>query len=90
MPNLIARGLSFAYDGAEKDIFTDLDLVIDTGWRSALVGANGRGKTTLLRLRSGALIPDRGEVERPLECLLFSTEAEADLTAFEAAKDVSA
>lgn len=89
MPNLICRGLSFAHDGAEANLFTDLELVIDTGWRAALVGANGRGKTTLLRLLAGELAPDRGEVERPVDCLLFSSEAEGALTAFEAAKDVS-
>lgn len=89
MPNLICRALSFAYDGAETETFRDLDLVIDSGWRTALVGANGRGKTTLLRLLAGELQPDRGELERPLDCLLFSTEAAAGMTAFEAAKDVS-
>jgi lincosamide and streptogramin A transport system ATP-binding/permease protein len=87
--NLICRGLSFAYDGAESETFTNLDLVIDTGWRAALVGANGRGKTTLLRLLAGVLRPDRGEVERPVSCLLFSSEAAPGLTAFAAAKDVS-
>ncbi len=89
MPNLICRALSFAYDGAESETFRDLDLVIDTGWRSALVGANGRGKTTLLKLLAGVLTPDSGEIERPLPALLFSTDAVSGCTAFEAAKDVS-
>lgn len=89
MSNLICRALSFAYDGAESETFEDLDLVIDTGWRSALVGANGRGKTTLLRLLAGELEPDRGEIERSVQCLLFSTDSPSGLTAFEAAKDVS-
>jgi lincosamide and streptogramin A transport system ATP-binding/permease protein len=88
VPNLICRALSFAYDGAESETFTNLDLVIDTRWRAALVGANGRGKTTLLRLLAGELLPDRGEIERPASCLLFSSEAAPGLTAFEAAKDV--
>jgi lincosamide and streptogramin A transport system ATP-binding/permease protein len=89
VPNLICRALSFAYDGAESEIFKDLDLVIDTGWRSALVGANGRGKTTLLRLLAGSLLPDRGSIERPTRCLLYGTETVSSGTAFEAAKDVS-
>ncbi len=89
MSNLICRALSFTYDGAESELFKDLDLVIDTGWRSALVGANGRGKTTLLRLLAGELEPDRGEIERTTACLLFSSVAEPGLSAFAAAKDVS-
>ena len=64
MSTIICRHLSFGYPGVEGDIFKDLDLVIDTQWRSALVGRNGRGKTTLLRLLQGELDPDRGAVER--------------------------
>jgi len=44
---IICRRLSFGYVGSATDVFTDLDLIVDTRWRSALVGRNGRGKTTL-------------------------------------------
>lgn len=64
MSTIICRHLAFGYPGAEGDIFENLDLVIDTQWRSALVGRNGRGKTTLLRLIQGELEPDRGAIER--------------------------
>ena len=64
MSTIICRHLTFGYPGTEGTIFEDLDLVIDTQWRSALVGRNGRGKTTLLRLIQGELEPDRGAVER--------------------------
>ena len=37
-------------------------LAIDRGERIALVGRNGEGKTTLLRVLDGQLPPDRGEV----------------------------
>lgn len=89
MPNLICRGLSFAYDGSASSLLTDLDLVIDTGWRAALVGANGRGKTTLLKLLAGVLEPDRGVVERPLPCRLFTERRDAAHTAWAAAKDMA-
>ncbi len=72
MPNLICRNLSFAYPGGEREVFTHLNLIIDTGWRTALVGGNGRGKTTLLKLLAGRLAPDTGEIERPVSCMLFS------------------
>ena len=81
MPNLICRGLSFAYDSSESNLFTELDLTIDTRWRAALVGANGRGKTTLLKLLAGDLTPDRGEIERPVRTLRFAAEADPTLGA---------
>ncbi len=92
MPNLICRGLSFAYDGAgsEKDIFSNLDLVLDTEWRAALVGANGRGKTTLLRLLAGELEPDRGAIERPVSTLLYTDRIQNEgLTAWESAREMA-
>ncbi len=64
MATIICRSLTFGYAGTEGNVFEDLDLAIDTQWRSALVGRNGRGKTTLLRLIHGELVPDRGAVER--------------------------
>ena len=71
MSTIICRHLTFGYPGAEGDIFEDLDLVIDTQWRSALVGRNGRGKTTLLRLIQGELEPDRGAIERSQQTAYF-------------------
>ncbi|MEZ5558211.1 MAG: ABC-F family ATP-binding cassette domain-containing protein [Pseudomonadales bacterium] len=71
MPTIICRGLTFAHDGSDSNLFDDLDLTIDTGWRTCLVGRNGRGKTTLLRLLHGALQPDRGTIERDLSTVYF-------------------
>lgn len=45
--------LSFAYDGAAESVFEDLNIRLDTDWRLGLIGRNGRGKTTLLRLLMG-------------------------------------
>ena len=42
----------------------DLDLVVPAG-RSGLVGANGTGKSTVLRLLAGGLVPDSGRVTAP-------------------------
>lgn len=47
--------LTFAYDGSYDNVFEDLTLRLDTSWRLGLVGRNGRGKTTLLRLLAGEL-----------------------------------
>ena len=90
MATIVCRKVSFGYDGAARNIFNDLDLLIDTGWRTALTGRNGRGKTTLLRLIHGDLLPDRGGLERPVETRRFPISVmEPRITAFEAAKDAA-
>ena len=90
MANILCRKVSFGYDGTERNVFTDLNLVIDTGWRTALTGHNGRGKTTLLRLIQGELAPDRGHIERPVEVQRFPVSvADPTVPAFEAAKDAA-
>lgn len=54
------RGLHYAAAG--RDIFTGLDLDVRRGTVTAVMGPSGTGKTTLLRLMTGQLRPDRGEV----------------------------
>lgn len=45
--------LSFSYPESLTPVFEDLSLKLDTNWRLGLIGRNGRGKTTLLRLLLG-------------------------------------
>lgn len=45
--------LSFTYEGAPEPVFEHLSIRLDTDWRLGLIGRNGRGKTTLLRLLMG-------------------------------------
>ena len=45
--------LTFAYPGSYDPVFDDASFRMDTDWRLGLVGRNGRGKTTLLRLLQG-------------------------------------
>ncbi len=56
-----AKGLTKSYDG-ETTIFENLDLTIYRGERLALIGPNGTGKSTLIKLLMGKLKPDSGEV----------------------------
>jgi cobalt/nickel transport system ATP-binding protein len=65
---LEAEGLGFRLDGT-KDLLLDIDLALRPGDKVVLLGANGTGKSTLLRLLNGLLTPTRGEVRydgRPL------------------------
>ncbi|WP_414940310.1 ATP-binding cassette domain-containing protein [Amycolatopsis sp. cmx-11-51] len=47
-----------------RPVLSGVDLVAAAGERVAIVGENGRGKTTLLRVLAGELAADRGEVHR--------------------------
>jgi len=47
-----------------RTLFRDLDLTLTPGMRVGLLGLNGTGKTTLLRILAGELAPDEGQVER--------------------------
>ena len=90
MSTIICRRLSFGYPGAEDNVFNDLDLVIDTDWRCALVGRNGRGKTTLLRLIHGELVPEGGSLERGQPTAYFPRPVEdPDLPVRDVVKDAS-
>lgn len=50
--------LFFEYDGGIEPVFDQVSLNLDTDWRLGLIGRNGRGKTTLLRLLAGELASD--------------------------------
>ena len=48
----------------EQKILTEAAMTIDAGERICLIGRNGAGKSTTLKLISGELEPDRGEITR--------------------------
>ena len=54
------KNVRFSYGG--NLIFRDVDFAVNEGEKVALVGANGEGKTTLIKLITGALTPDYGFV----------------------------
>ena len=61
---LRAEGLWFRYEREGPDVVKGLDLTLGRGELLALLGGNGAGKTTALRLLSGVERPQRGSVER--------------------------
>jgi zinc transport system ATP-binding protein len=59
-PVIIIKGLSFSYDG--HPILEDVNIEIPEGDFVSIVGPNGGGKTTLIKLILGLLRPSSGEV----------------------------
>jgi len=57
---LTARDLSKGYGSTE--VFTGIDLELERGSRTVVLGVNGAGKTTLLRTLAGLEQPDAGIV----------------------------
>ncbi|RAY12109.1 ABC transporter ATP-binding protein [Actinomadura craniellae] len=47
-----------------RPVLTGVDLTVSPGDRLGVVGENGRGKTTLLQVLAGTLVPDSGTVHR--------------------------
>lgn len=51
-------------EGSDRTLLESLSLTISSGDRIGVVGINGVGKTTLLRIIAGSLIPDSGTIRR--------------------------
>ncbi len=53
MSLISVNNLTFGYDGSYNNIFEDVSFNIDTNWKIGLIGRNGKGKTTFLKLLQG-------------------------------------
>ena len=53
MSLISVNNLTFGYDGSLKNIFENVSFNIDTDWKLGLIGRNGKGKTTFLKLLLG-------------------------------------
>jgi len=58
---LQARHVRFAYQ-PDQPLIADLSITLTAGERIGIVGPNGKGKTTLLKILAGVLAPQAGEV----------------------------
>lgn len=65
--------LNFHYEGHADTIFEDVSLNLDSRWNLGLVGRNGRGKTTLLKLILGEL-DDNGAIQKNVTMRYFPYE----------------
>ncbi len=60
LPVMSVKDVSFTYDG--NPILERISFQIEAGDYVGIVGPNGGGKTTLLKLMLGLLKPDKGEI----------------------------
>jgi len=56
-----AKRLSFSYE-TDTPLFQDFNISIMAGDRVCIIGKNGKGKTTLLKLLAKHLVPETGEI----------------------------
>lgn len=78
---LVAKGIAKSFGG--RPLFKDLDLTLSPGTRVGLLGPNGSGKTSLIKILTGELDPDAGHIRRAdgLRCVTFTQRrAELDRT----------
>ena len=76
---LRALDVTFAY--GDRTVLDGVDLDVPPGHRVGLVGENGVGKSTLLRLLAGQQEPDRGSIVRPDDLGFLHQETPYPLTA---------
>lgn len=60
---IIIKDLSFRYDRTNNNVLNDLNFEIVPGTVNVLLGLNGCGKTTLIKLLSGLLDVNQGDIQ---------------------------
>ena len=53
MSLISVNNLTFGYDGSLDNVFESVSFNLDTDWKLGLIGRNGKGKTTFLKLLQG-------------------------------------
>lgn len=53
MAQINISNLTFCYEGSYDNVFEEASFSIDTNWKLGLIGRNGKGKTTFLKLLQG-------------------------------------
>ncbi len=56
------RNVSFAYPGTTRRVLKDFNFTLRTGERIALIGENGQGKTTIVKLITRLYDPTEGQI----------------------------
>ncbi|HSW63138.1 MAG TPA: ABC-F family ATP-binding cassette domain-containing protein [Dissulfurispiraceae bacterium] len=67
---LETKNLNFSYNASGPQLIENLSFIVGPKDRVAIIGPNGKGKTTLLSLLAGELTPSHGEVVLSSKCKL--------------------
>lgn len=67
------NNLTFGYDDSSNNIFENVTFNIDTDWKLGLIGRNGKGKTTFLKLLQGKY-EYKGTISKNVEVDYFPFE----------------
>ena len=67
------KNLTFGYDGSLENVFENVSFNIDTDWKLGLIGRNGKGKTTFLKLLLGKY-KYKGIIQKSVEVDYFPFE----------------
>lgn len=84
MGRIIVDNLSFYYDKYYYPVFENVNFQIDTSWKLGLIGRNGRGKTTLLKLIHEILEPSGGKIQKELITAFYPYELDFNYSNVEA------
>ena len=70
MTDISLKNVSFSYYGSLRPIFNQINLSFDTNWKIGLIGRNGIGKTTLLKMLTKEL-EYTGVISNSTTCYYF-------------------
>ncbi len=73
MSLISVNNLTFGYDGSINNVFENISFNIDTDWKLGLIGRNGKGKTTFLKLLLG-IYEYRGTISKSVDFDYFPFE----------------
>lgn len=80
MSKITINKLCFYYCDYYNPIFDNVNIVLDTDWSLGLIGRNGRGKSTFLKLLTGKLKPVRGSIAMSVNMEYFPYEPDKKYT----------
>ncbi len=89
MSLISVNNLTFGYDGSSNNIFQSVSFNIDTDWKLGLIGRNGKGKTTFLKLLQGKF-EYKGKILKSIEIDYFPFEiSNKDVMAIEVVYEIA-
>lgn len=89
MSLISVNNLSFSYEGSYNNIFENVSFNIDTDWKLGLIGRNGKGKTTFLKILQG-IYEYKGTISKNVDVDYFPFEvSNKNKIAIEIVNDIS-